>query len=124
MTNETRGVCPWDMPEVGAERCIAYARAGATLTVRLWRDEGGVKIVVLGDLGTAEVDLLRECLGKLAGQGAVRLVVDLRRATISRAAWDALARADFDPIVLRGGDRRSRLRRAARRYAPQLARAT
>src|SRR3954453_2541305 len=124
MTNETRAVPPWDMPELGAERCIAHARAGATLTVRLWRDEQGVKIVVLGDLGIAEVGLLGECLGKLAGQDAVRVVVDLRRATISRAAWDALARADFDRIVLRGGDRRARLRRAARRHAPQFARAT
>jgi hypothetical protein len=90
------------MPELGAQRLIAHARAGATLTVQLTREEHGTEIIVLGDLGTAEADLLRDSLAALAGQDAERVVVDLRRAVISRAAWDALARPDFDGVVLRG----------------------
>jgi anti-anti-sigma regulatory factor len=128
-------MCPWDMIEVGAERCIAHSRAGATLTVQLMRDEHALHVVVLGDLGEAEVALLSECLNALAGHGARRFVVDLRQTTsISRSAWNALVRADFetglagDGIVLRGVDRRWRVRLAARRHAvrrePRLARAT
>lgn len=101
------------MPELGARRCIAHAHAGATLTVQLTREEEGTEIVVLGDLGAAEVDLLSDCLASL---DPGRVVVDLRRATITRAAWDALARPDFDRVELRGGARGSRLRRAARRH--------
>jgi hypothetical protein len=112
-------VCPWDIPELGAQRCIVHARAGATLTVQLTRDERGTEIAVLGDLGTAEVELLRDCLATIAGQDVQRVVVDLRRARTTRGAWAALARPEFDRVVLRGGARRSRVRRAARRSLGQ-----
>ena len=114
---------PWDV-ELGSERCIAHAREGATLAVRLRHEADGVRVAVLGTLAAAEVALLVDCLATLAGRGTPRLIVDLHTATsVSRGAREALVGADLHrrlagaQLALRGMDRRSRVRIAARRYA-------
>ena len=117
---------PWDVVELGAERCIAHTQAGAVLTVQLSPEPHALRVAVLGALDEGGVALLSDCLTTLAARGNPRFVVDLRRATsISREASESLLRADFaERVELVGVDRRVRMRMAARRYARRrLARA-
>jgi hypothetical protein len=78
-------------PAPAALRCFAHTADGATFTVQVARREDRAHLVVVGDLGEPQVAVLAAHVRELVDDDVRRLVVDVSRVRLDRAASRALA---------------------------------